>query len=128
MAPLSRNGTLSMISLKSNNTSAQRRPWVGQRGVRLTEPLLLQCLERAVLLEFADLAVDELQQRGVALAHHGAVVRLGAEARQDLELARPLLDEDLERRPPLHDGVDPLGEQVLLRGGEALVRLQLGVA
>src|SRR5262249_49107597 len=125
--PRARNGTLSRISRKSN-TSAQRRPRIGQNRVGLSQPLLLQRLQTAILLEFPDLPVDVLQQRRVALADDGAVVGLGAEAREDLELTRPLLDQHLERRPSLHHGVESLGEQVLMRGGKALVRLQLGVA
>src|ERR1041385_2756251 len=75
-APRTSNGTLSTISRKSN-TLTQRRPRVGQRDVGLAQPLLLQRLEAAVLLELADLPVDVLQQRGVALAHHSTVVGLG---------------------------------------------------
>src|SRR5260370_6993791 len=105
---------LSTISRKSNNRSAQRRPRIGQRGVRLAQPFLLQRLQRAVLLELAGLAVDELEQRRVALADDGAVVSLGAEPGQDLELPRPLLDKHLERVPPPHPRPPPLGDHILL--------------
>src|SRR5262249_14391206 len=94
--------------------------------VRLPQPLFLHRLERAVLLVVPDLPVDILEERGVSLPDDGAVVRFRADTGDDLELVGSLLDQHLERRAPLHDGVEPLGEQILVSGRIALVGLQVG--
>src|SRR5262245_17306916 len=107
---------------------AQGCPRVWQNmHVRLAQPLLLERLERAVLLVLADLTVDVLEERGVSLADDDAVERFGADASDDLELAGTLLDQHLERRASLNDGVEPLGKEVLMGGGIALVGLEIGV-
>src|SRR5437879_3088339 len=103
-------------SRDGTRTLAQRRPGVGQDvDVRLAQPLLLERLERPVLLELADLAVHVLEERGVCLADHGAVVGFRAEAGQDLEQVRALLAEHLARAPALHDSVEPLPQHALGR-------------
>src|SRR5262245_30745641 len=104
---------LSTMSRKSNITRTQgaatayrrpthaalalRCPRVWQNvHVRLAQPLLLERLERAVLLVLADLTVDVLEERGVSLADDGAVERSRADAGDDLELVGTLLDQHLE--------------------------------
>src|SRR6266542_2495167 len=115
---------LSRMTLKSNTLPARRPLAQGCPGVRkpvdveLAEPLLLERLERAVLLVFPDLAVHVLEECSVALADEHPVVRPGTEAAEDLELVRTLLDEHLQWRPPLHDGIEPAGQQVLIRDRE----------